>query len=195
MHNLGHCISAVLAFALRNPDSSQYHDLKSALKCVSALVDFSLMAQYCSPTSYTLVYMEWYVQTFHQTKHIFLEFRTSKTMCAEANCQDRDLRELMANHHANEAYHNTAAKGRLQVDQERLERGNQRADLIRRENYFNFIKMHYRSHFASHVRHFGSLSMYSTEIGELVHKEQIKDGYRRSNKNEAGRQILSQYGC
>jgi hypothetical protein len=36
--------------------------------------------------------------------------------------------------------------------------------------------------------------MYSTEIGELAHKEQIKDGYRRSNKNEAARQILSQYG-
>jgi len=36
--------------------------------------------------------------------------------------------------------------------------------------------------------------MYSTEVGELVHKEQIKDGYRRSNKNEAPQQILSQYG-
>jgi len=36
--------------------------------------------------------------------------------------------------------------------------------------------------------------MYSTEIGELEHKERIKDGYQRSNKNEAARQILSQYG-
>jgi len=27
--------------------------------------------------------------------------------------------------------------------------------------------------------------MYSTEIGELAHKDQIKDGYRRSNKNDA----------
>jgi len=36
--------------------------------------------------------------------------------------------------------------------------------------------------------------MYSTEIGQLAHKEQIKDGYRRSNKNKATRQILSQYG-
>ena len=36
--------------------------------------------------------------------------------------------------------------------------------------------------------------MYSTKIGELAHKEQIKDGYRRSNKKEAARQILSQYG-
>ena len=35
--------------------------------------------------------------------------------------------------------------------------------------------------------------MYSTDIGELVHKEQIKEGYRMSNKNHAARQILAQY--
>ena len=48
MRNLSRCISAVLASALRNPDSSQYHDFKSTLKCVRALVDFPLMAQYRS---------------------------------------------------------------------------------------------------------------------------------------------------
>jgi len=78
MRNLGCCISAVLASALRNPDSSQYHDFKSALKCVSVLVDFSLMAQYRSHTPDTLSYMESYLQIFHRTKDIFLEFRTSK---------------------------------------------------------------------------------------------------------------------
>jgi len=36
--------------------------------------------------------------------------------------------------------------------------------------------------------------MYSSEIGELAHKDQIKDGYSRSNNNEAARQILSHYG-
>ena len=36
--------------------------------------------------------------------------------------------------------------------------------------------------------------MYSTDIGELAHKEQLKEGYWRSNKNEAARQILSHYG-
>ena len=36
--------------------------------------------------------------------------------------------------------------------------------------------------------------MYSTERGELADKEQIKEGYRRSNKNNAARQILSYYG-
>jgi len=33
IRNLSRCISAVLASALRNLDSSEYHDFKSALKC------------------------------------------------------------------------------------------------------------------------------------------------------------------
>ena len=120
------------------------------------------MAQYRSHTPDTLVYMERYLQTFHQTKNIILEFRTSKATRAEANCEDRDLRELMANQRANGARHNTAAKHCRQVDQKRLERANQRADLTQGENHFNFIKTHYPSPFASPVRCFGSISMYST---------------------------------
>jgi len=194
MRNLGHCISAVLASALRNPDSSQYQDFKSALKCVSALVDFTLMAQYCSHTPDTLSYMESYLQTFHQTKAIFLEFRTSKATRAQANRQDRELRELMADQGAKEVRHRTVTNRRRLADEERVERSDRLAELIRRENHFNFIKMHYLSHSASHVRCFGSILMYSTEISELAHKDQIKDGYRRSNKKEAARQILSHYG-
>jgi len=194
MCNLGHCISAVLASVLRNPDSSQYQDFKSTLKCVSALMDFTLMAQYRSHTPDTLSYMESYLQTFHRTKDIFLEFRTLKATGAQANHQDRELRKLMADQRAKEVHHRTVANHRRLADQERVERSDRRADLIRRENHFNFIKMHYLSLFASYVRRFGSIWMYSTEIGELAHKDQIKDGYCKSNKNEAARQILSHYG-
>jgi len=35
--------------------------------------------------------------------------------------------------------------------------------------------------------------MYSTEIGELAHKTQIKDGWGQSNKNDAARQIVNSY--
>ena len=54
--------------------------------------------------------------------------------------------------------------------------------------------MHYLSNFASHVPRFRSILMYSTEMDELAHKKQIKEGYHRSNKNNAARQILSYYG-
>jgi len=78
MRNLGCGISAELASELRNPDSSQYQVFKRALKSVSALVDFALMAQYHSHTPDTLSYMQSYVLTFHRTKHIFLESRTRR---------------------------------------------------------------------------------------------------------------------
>src|SRR5437588_388131 len=185
MRNLGRCVSAILASALRNPDSSQQHDFGRALKCVGTLVDFSLMSQYCSNTPDTLSYLENYLQTFHQTKDVFLEFRTSQATCAEANRQDRELRKSTADQRSKEAGPSTAAKCRRQADEARVERSHQWADLIRHSNHFNFIKMHYLSHFASHVRRFESISMYSAEIGELAYKDQIKDGYRRSNKNEA----------
>jgi len=35
--------------------------------------------------------------------------------------------------------------------------------------------------------------MYSTEFAELAHKEQVKDGWRRSNKNDAAHQIMHSY--
>jgi len=109
MSNLGHCISAIFASAMRNPHSSQYQDFKSALKCVSALVDFTLMAQYRSHTPDTLCYMESYLQTFHQTKDIFLKFHTSKATRAQANRQDRELSELMADQLAKEVHPRTVA--------------------------------------------------------------------------------------
>jgi len=95
--------------ALRNPDSSQHQDFNIALKCVGTLVDFSLMTQYRSHTPDTLAYMERYLQTFHQTKDIFLEFRTSKSTRAEVNRQDWELRRLMANQIAQEAHCNKPA--------------------------------------------------------------------------------------
>ena len=91
----------------------------------------------------------------------------------------------MANQIAQEAHHISAAQRRRQADHNRLERVNRRADLIQQENHFNFIKIHYPSHFVSHMRRFGSILMYATEMGELAHKDLIKEGYRRSNKNNA----------
>jgi len=112
----------------------------------------------------------------------------------EANREDRELREPIANECAHEIRRTSAAKRRRHADAESLQPVNQRADLIRRENPFHFITTHYLSHLSSHLRRFGSILLYSTEIGELAHKDQITEGYRRSNKNEAARQILLHSG-
>jgi len=66
-------------------------------------------------------------------------------------------------------------------------------ELINSESNFNFVKMHLISHYRDHIYMFGNIPMYSTEYGELAYKEQITDGWRRSNKLDAARQILSSY--
>ena len=105
------------------------------------------MAQYRSHTGETLTYMEKYLETFHRTKDIFLEFRTSKATRAQANRQDRELRNQMLDQHAVVAPNVSAAKKRRLADDKRQQRINQREDLMQRENHFNFIKMHYLTHF------------------------------------------------
>ena len=135
-----------------------------------------------------------YLQKFDRTKGILLEFCTSKSTRAEVNRQERELRRLMANQLAQEAQHISAAQRRRQANLNRLQRVTWRADLIQRENHFNFIKMYYLSQFTSHVGHFGSFLMNSTKMGELAHKEEIKEGYRRANTTNTARLILLYYG-
>jgi len=67
-------------------------------------------------------------------------------------------------------------------------------DMIHGESPFNFIKIHLLSHFCDHIRQFGNIPMYSTEIGELDHKRQIRAGWRRSNKNNTARESVHSSG-
>jgi len=85
------------------------------------------------------------------------------------------------------------SKRRQIRDDDRQEEHEQPMDLNYRESHFNFIKIHLLSHFSDHICEFGNIPMYSTEFGESAHKEQIKDTWPRSNKNDAGRQIVHSY--
>jgi len=122
MRNLCHCILPVLASGLQNPDSSQYHDFKGALKCVSRLVDFTIRARYRSHTPDTLSYMESYLQTFNGTKDIFVKFRTSKATHSRADRQDQELREPMVHQRDKEVDYRTVPNRSRQAEQERGER-------------------------------------------------------------------------
>jgi len=189
MRNLGRCILGVLAVALRQPQSSQVIPFKHALGCVRALVDFSMMAQYRSHTSDTIPYMEHYLDQFHRMKGIFLEFRVTKPTVAKVDEQRREIRHqrtLMSQPVA-------SSKRRQILDDGREEEHERRMALVHRESHFNFIKIHLLSHFSDHIRQFGNIPMYSMEFGELAHKEQIKDGWRRSNKADAARHIVHSY--
>jgi len=92
MRNLGRCVLGVLAVVLRQPGSAQLIPFKSPLGCVRALVDFNMMAQYRSHTVETITYMEDYLDTFHNMKDIFLEFRVTKRIRAKIDEQRWELR-------------------------------------------------------------------------------------------------------
>ena len=140
MRNLGRCVSGVLASALRDPDPAQQQPFKRALACVNSLVDFTLIAQYRSHTVETLNYMDGYLDEFHRTKDVFLEFRVSKRIQAEVNVRDETLRHEQAKR-AN-ALETTKAKRAQIAEDIHVERNDKRLELIQQESHFNFIKMH-----------------------------------------------------
>jgi len=86
------------------------------------------------------------------------------------------------------------SKWRRRLEDDRDEENELCMDMIHTESHFNFVKMHLLSHFSDHIRQFGNISMYSTKFGELAHKEQMKDRWRRSNENDVERQFLHSYG-
>ena len=190
MRNLGRCILGVLAVALRQPGGAQAIPFKRALGCVRALIDFNMMAQYRSHTPDTIAYMEDYLDQFHRMKDIFLEFRVTKRTQAKVDKQRKEIRHQRALIRERVA----PSQRRRMSDDDRDQEDELRMDMIHGESHFNFIKMHLLSHFCDHIRQFGNIPMYSTEIGELAHKMQIKDGWRQSNKNDAARQIVHSYG-
>jgi len=171
MRNLGRCFLRVLAVALRQPDSTQVQPVRGALTWVRSLLDFIMMAQYRSHTPESISYMEEYAPQFHETKDIFLEFRISKRTQEKADELRKELRRQRAHMREREP---PSARRRIR-DNDRDEVNNQRMELIHSESNFNFVKMHLISHFRDQSYMFGNISMYSTEYGELAHKEQIKD--------------------
>jgi len=119
-------------------------------------------------------------------KGIFLEFRVTKRTLAKVDEQRREIR-----HQRTQMSQPVAPSKWRRIPDDHLEEEHERRmDLIHHESHFNFIKIHLLSHFSDHIRQFGNIPLYSTEFGELAHKEQIKDRWRRSNKNDAARQIV-----
>jgi len=190
MRNLGRCILGVLAMALGQPGGALAIPFKRALRCVRALVDFNMMAQYRSHTPDTIAYMEEYLDQFHMMKDIFLEFRVTKRTQRKVEKQRKEIRRQRALMRERVA---TSQRCRMRHD-DRDEEDELRMDMIHGESHFNFIKMHLLRHFCDHIRQFGNILMYSTEIAELAHKTQIKEGWLQSNKNNAARQIVHSYG-
>jgi len=183
------CHLAVLAVALRQSDSGQVRPFKHTLDCVRALVHFTMMAQYQSHTPETIAYMEEHLDWFHRMKDILLQFQVSQQTGAKFDEQRKEIQ-----HHRAQRTKRVPRCNRP-LEDEGDEENDLRMDMIHTESQFNFVQMHLLSHFSNHwhIRQFGNIPQYFTEFRELAHKEQIKDGWRRSNKHDVMRQILHSY--
>jgi len=176
--------------ALRQPDSTQVQPFRRALTCVRSLLDFTVMAQYGSHKPETISYMKEYATQFHETKDIFLGFRISKRTQAKADELWKELRRQRAQ--MRERVRPSQRRGIHHEDRE--EENDQRMQFIHSESNFTFVMMHLIGYFRDSIYMFSNIPMYSTEYDDLAHNEQIKDGWRRSNKIDAARQILSSNG-
>jgi len=117
--------------------------------------------------------MEHYLDLFHRMKGILLEFRVTKRTLAKVDEQLREIR-----HQTRQMSQPVApSKPRGNLVDDREADHERRMDLIHRELHFNLLKIHLLSHLSDHIRQFGTIRMYSPEFGELVQKEEIKDGW------------------
>jgi len=152
------------------------------------------MSQYKSHTNETIQYLEQYLEAFHDHKDVFKEYRKDKSTMRKVREVTTRIRsensQVLNQHRLSEA---TAARRRRIADEQRRDLDEIVADIYDKDVDFNFVKLHLLSHFGDHVRRFGNIQMYSTKSGETSHKTIIKEGYRRSNRNDAIHQILRTY--
>jgi len=133
--------------------------------------------------------MEDYQNQFHKLNDIFLEFRVTKRTQDKVDKQRKEIRlqrALVIERVAPSLW-------RSMRHDNREEENDLCLDLVCGELHFNFIKMHLLSHFYDLIPQCGNIPIYSTEIGELAQKTQIKDGLHQLNKNDTGRQIVHSY--
>jgi len=71
-------------------------DCKIPIRCVRAITDFCLIAQYRSHTLETIVYMKKYLEEFHECMHVFQEFRAMKADWEETARASEELAEGQA---------------------------------------------------------------------------------------------------
>ena len=169
--------------------AAAHRDSKIAIRCVRAIRDFCLMAQYRSHTSQTIGYMDEYLRRFHQFRHILGEFRAGEADCEDAAKAAQEIEEDQAQQATIHQYFQLTSTQRAKRSAEDRQVRQQAVHNKLQQATFNFPKLHLLSQYGSQVVDFGTLPQYSTEITEALHKP-LKDAYRCSNQVDAVEQIL-----
>ena len=155
MRGVNHVILACFTAAVRQTkdaprlSAAAQNDSRIAIRCVRAITDFCLMAQYRSHTPQTIEYMDEYLRQFHQYMHIFSEFRASKTDRQEAAKVAQELAEGQARQATINQYFLLTSTQRAKQNAEDREERQQAVHEILQQATFNFPKMHLLSHYSS----------------------------------------------
>ncbi|RVD87868.1 uncharacterized protein DFL_002072 [Arthrobotrys flagrans] len=108
------------------------------------------------------------LQSFHDGKNVFREFRGARTRPQQAA---------------------TGIVGAVSSD-EALGESSEDSLEVSENGHFNFIKMHLMTHFTDSIKKFGQLNAWSTEVREASHVEQLKEGWAQSNHRDTYAQII-----
>jgi hypothetical protein len=179
MRTFSRIILPCLAVALDKPNPPQRLLFKKVFRCVSAIVDFSLLASYQSHDEETIGYLENYLKEFHAHKNVFLKYRAGKEASKAADLARKDLLTGLGEREDLATLTSKQRKQRASDNRNLAEE--ERNSVLCELAHFNFPKLHLLSHFSNVIRRFGTLPMWSTECTEMAHKEQIKKGYHASN--------------
>jgi hypothetical protein len=193
MRSLGRVILPVLAATLRNgKDAAERQQFKDALKCVKALVDFHLHIQYRSHDKHTIARARSSLEEFHRYKDVFLLYRAGRSTKADATSLRASLtKQAEASRNVDLIFKRLSkATKKRKIDADKAEIERQVSKQVREESSFDFVKMHYLTHFIDHISLFGSVQAYSTELLEASHPA-LKAGFRASNKVNATEQVLT----
>lgn len=188
---LGRTLLPILGATLHNPTADQRGPFREAILCVKGLIFFHLMAKYHSHTDRTIGYMERYLEDFHHHKEVFARFRANKMTKKSALELRHELSEELktARETADDWYRLSNAAKTRRVEEDRQIVEYEVDQHLADESDFNFVKMHLPVHFRESIRQLGHLSNLTAEYYEHEMID-IKDAYRRSNKNDASEQIL-----
>ena len=190
MRTFGHVVLICLALALVDPTDSERRPFLGAIRCVRALVDFHLLAHFESHTLQTLDSLVSRLNAFYDGQDVFLEFRASERAKEDANAAVDA--HLSASEQGSDVAPPPAKRRRMGRPRQLDEATSQlRIGVLKDKSHFNFPKNHILRHFRDHVERMGSLPFFSTEMGERAHKEQMKVGYQRSNKQNFDAQIVA----
>ncbi|KAF8440641.1 hypothetical protein BGX38DRAFT_1205503 [Terfezia claveryi] len=193
MWNFSKVILRTFVAALRRnmdqarPTGAQIQEFNRAIHCVCSITDFYLMTQYDSHTDETISYLEKYLCVFHETKDVFLRFRAGKVAKRAAAEAHKDLLQEQKQAEASVKHLTVLEKVKLQQGNT-FERRELVDEILKEGSHYNFPKIHLISYYAEQIPKFGTLSQYSTEISETMHKA-FKDAYRRSNRVDTLLQI------